>query len=114
MNRTTVVEQYIDGFRAGDHRAILGCLTDDVTWDIVGHARAAGRDEFAALIDGPAGASLPRLAVERHSESADDVVTFGAGELDDADGVVRRFRFADRFTFTDSAIRSVESYVVPV
>jgi hypothetical protein len=29
--RKRVVETYIEGFRAGDHELILGCLTDDVT-----------------------------------------------------------------------------------
>ena len=53
MTRTDVVERYVDGFRAGDHAAILACLTDDVTWDIVGHATASGREQFDALIDGP-------------------------------------------------------------
>ena len=103
----------MDGFRAGDHAAILDCLTDDVTWDIVGHATAAGRGEFEELIDGPAGASLPRLTVERCVEEDDVVAVFGAGEFDDADGTLHTFRFADSFTFRGDLISAVVSYVVP-
>ena len=103
----------MDGFRAGDHAAILGCLTDDVTWDIVGHATASGSTEFEKLIDGPAGSSLPRLSVERHVEGTDMVATFGAGEFDDADGTTRSFRFADAFTFRGDLIAGLVSYVVP-
>ena len=111
--RQLVVDRYVDGFRAGDHTAILGCLTDDVTWDIVGHATAAGRGEFEALVDGPPGASLPRLTVERAVEEDDVVAVFGAGEFDDTDGAVQTFRFADLFTFRGDLICAVVSYVVP-
>jgi ketosteroid isomerase-like protein len=113
VSRQDVVERYVAGFRAGDHAAILGCLTEDVTWEIVGHATAAGRAEFEALIDGPPGASLPRLTVERHVEQGDLVVTFGAGEFDTADGVRHTFRFADSFAFRGELISAVVSYVVP-
>lgn len=113
MTRQDVVDRYVDGFRAGDHAAILACLTPDVTWDIVGHAVAAGAAEFEGLIDGPPGASLPRLTVERHVEQGDLVVTFGAGEFADADGALHSFRFADTFTFRGDLIAAVVSYVVP-
>jgi uncharacterized protein len=114
VTRQDVVERYVEGFRAGDHELILACLTEDATWDIVGHATASGRSEFDALIDGPPGASLPRLTVDRHVEAGDLVVTFGAGEFDDADGVRRSFRFADSFTFRGDLVTAVVSYVVPV
>ena len=41
VTRQEVVERYVAGFRAGDHAAILGCLTDDVR--IVGHRRRRSR-----------------------------------------------------------------------
>ena len=112
--RQRLVERYVNGFRAGDHAAILACVTDDVTWDIVGHATASGSAEFEKLIDGPAGSSLPRLTVERHVEGADAVVTFGTGEFDDADGTTHSFRFADAFTFRGDLVSALVSYVVPL
>ena len=112
--RQRVVDRYVDGFRTGDHAAILACLTDDVTWDIVGHAMASGSTEFEKLIDGPPGSSLPRLSVERHVEGTDLVATFGTGGFDDADGTTHSFRFADAFTFRGDLICAVVSYVVPI
>jgi uncharacterized protein YndB with AHSA1/START domain/ketosteroid isomerase-like protein len=111
--RRLVVDRYMDGFRTGDHATILGCLTEDVTWDIVGHATVAGRGDFEALIDGPAGASLPRLTVEGSVAEDDMVAVFGAGEFDDPDGTPHTFRFADSFTFRGDRISAVVSYVVP-
>lgn len=110
--RQEVVERYVAGFRAGDHAAIHACLTDDVTWDIVGYTTAAGREAFDALIDGPSGASLPRLTIERHLEDGDVVATYGSGEFDDPAGALQRFRFADTFTFRGDLISAVTSYVV--
>jgi uncharacterized protein YndB with AHSA1/START domain/ketosteroid isomerase-like protein len=111
--RHMLVDRYVDGFRAGDHAAILGCLTEDVTWEIVGHATAAGRGDFEALIDGPEGATLPRLTVESTVEEDDMVAVFGSGEFDDSDGKLNTFRFADSFTFRGDLICAVVSYVVP-
>jgi len=36
--RKEVVETYLEGFRRSDHEQILACLTDDVAWDLPGHA----------------------------------------------------------------------------
>lgn len=110
--RLRLLEAYVDGFRAGDHAAILACLTDDVTWDIVGHATASGAEEFDALIDGPEGASLPRLGLDRTVAEGDVVAAFGDGEFDGPDGETHRFRYADTFTFRGVLICAVVSYVV--
>lgn len=109
--RTKVLDAYLDGFRSGDHAAILATLTEDVTWDIVGHAAAVGRDAFAGLIDGPPGSSLPRLTVERTIEHGDVVVVLGSGEFD-LGGERHSFRFADTFDFREDLIAGVVSYVV--
>ncbi len=111
-DRQRIVERYVDGFRTGDHAVIHGCLTDDVSWDIVGYTTADGREAFDALIDGPPGATLPRLTIERHLEQGDVVATYGAGEFETADGETHAFRFADTFTFRGDLICAVTSYVV--
>ena len=112
--RQRVVDRYMAAYAAGDHAAILACLTDDVTWDIVGHATAAGKEEFEALIDGPPGSSLPRLSVESQVEDGDVVVLFGSAEFDDADGVVHVLRFADSFTVRGDLVAALVSYVVAI
>jgi ketosteroid isomerase-like protein len=35
-SKKKAVRAYIEGFRTGDHEAILSLLTDDVTWEIPG------------------------------------------------------------------------------
>ena len=111
--RTRTLDAYLDGFRAGDHAAILACLTDDVAWEIVGHATASGAIEFDALIDGPPGASLPRLTLDSSLTEGTVVAAFGSGEFEDADGATQRFRYADTFTFRGGLVSAVVSYVVP-
>ena len=103
--RQLVVDRYMDGFRAGDHATILGCLTDDVTWDIVGHATAAGSER----VRGAHRRTRRREPPPAHrrgltSEGTDLVAAFGAGEFDDADGTPHTFRFADAFTFRGDRI----------
>ena len=112
--RTTVVERYLDGFRRSDHELILSCLTDDVVWDLPGHAHLEGKEAFDAEIENPDFEGSPRLAVDRLLEGADTVVAIGEGEGNHRTGGPFRFAFCTVFTFAGEAIRRVESYVVPL
>ena len=84
--RKAVVEAYIDGFRRGDHQAILSCLTEDVVWEIHGHATVHGREEFAGVITEDATPGLPTLELERLVEEGDTVVAVGNGSVAPAAG----------------------------
>jgi uncharacterized protein len=112
--RTTVVERYLDGFRRSDHRQVLDCLTDDVVWDLPGHAHLEGKEAFDREIENPDFEGSPRLTVDRLLEGADTVVAIGEGEGHHRTGGPFRFAFCTVFTFAGEAIRRVESYVVPL
>ena len=46
-----VVETYIEGFRRSDHAMVLGCLADDIVWQIHGQTTITGKDAFDAAIE---------------------------------------------------------------
>jgi ketosteroid isomerase-like protein len=52
--RKRIVQRYIEGFRAGDHEMILGCLTDDVSWDMPPYFKLSGRAAFENAIENEA------------------------------------------------------------
>jgi ketosteroid isomerase-like protein len=110
--RKTVVETYVDGFRRGDHQAILSCLTEDVVWEIHGHATVHGREEFAGAITEDATPGLPTLELERLVEEGDTVVAVGNSSVALAAGGRLVFVFCDVFTFAGDRIRSLASYQV--
>ena len=112
--RTAVVEQYFDGFRRGDHDLILSCLTDDVVWDLPGHAHLEGREAFDGEIENDQFVGRPELTVDRLLEAGAAVVVVGSGAAQHRSGAVQRFAFCDVFTFAGDAVRRVESYVVPL
>lgn len=113
--RKRLVETYFEGFRRSDHAMILGCLTDDVVWDLPGYAHLEGKEAFDGEIENPAFAGSPRLDVERLVEEDDTIVALGTGEGTLADGgAVFRFVFSTVLTFAGERIRRVESYVVPL
>jgi uncharacterized protein len=112
--RTDVVERYFEGFRRSDHELILSCLTDDVVWDLPGHAHLDGKEAFDGEIENPDFEGSPRLTVDRLLESADAVVAIGEGEGRHKAAGPFRFAFCDVFTFTGDLVRRVESYVVPL
>ena len=72
--RKDVVETYIEGFRRGDHAIVLGCLADDVVWDIYGQTTITGKDAFDAAIENDAFTGSPELILDRLVEEGDTVV----------------------------------------
>ena len=65
--RTNVVDRYFDGFRRSDHELILGCLTDDVAWDLPGFRHLAGKEAFDREIENEEFVGSPALTVDRSS-----------------------------------------------
>jgi ketosteroid isomerase-like protein len=110
----TTIAAYFDGFRAGDHAAILALLTEDVVWNVVGVRTARGLEEFDSEIENPAFEGRPVLTVEREFLSGDVVVTAGTGVGHLAGGEAFRFSFSDWFEFRGDLIARVDSYIVPL
>ncbi len=109
-----VVERYFEGFRHGDHELILGCLTDDVIWDLPGFKHLEGKEAFDGEIENEAFEGRPSLNLDRLVEEGDTVVAIGTGQARRRDGVDFRFAYCDVFTFGGDAIARVESYLVPL
>ncbi|GIK78378.1 MAG: hypothetical protein BroJett022_20680 [Actinomycetes bacterium] len=115
QERKRVVEAYFEGFRSGDHEAILVCLTDDVVWEIVGHRRLQGKAEFDSEIESDRFEGHPELAVESLTGEGERVVALGRGLGRLRGGGELRFAFCTAFELTAAnAIASVTSYIVPL
>lgn len=107
-----IVDRYMDGFRRSDHDAILGCLTDDVVWQIHGLRTTRGKAEFDDEIENPAFEGSPQLSVDRILDAGDTVVVTGEGMAHHREAGRFRFAYTDLFTFRDGLIAQVDSYVV--
>ena len=112
--RKDVAETYFDGFRRGDHEQILGCLTDDVAWDLPGYRHLTGKEAFDQEIENDDFVGRPTLIVDRLVEEGDTVVALGEGEATHKSGALHRFAFCTVLTFAGDSIRRVESYLVPL
>jgi uncharacterized protein len=106
--------QSFAGFRSSNHAQILACLTDDVVWDLPGHAHLVGKDAFDREIERPEFVGSPTLTVDRFVEEAETVVAIGSGAGVHKSGEPHRFAFCTVFTFAGDKIDRVESYVVPL
>lgn len=109
-----VVDEYMEGFRRGDHARILACLTDDVEWEIPGHFRIQGKRAFDGHIEGEGFAGLPEIAVSRLTEERDVVIAEGSVRAHRAEGTVVDLAFCDVFEMREGRIRKLVSYLVPV
>ena len=112
-NRATV-ERYLDGFRHTDHAQILGCLTDDVTWTVVGAFHLEGKAAYDAAIEGPGFAGDPELEVVRMVEEGDTVMAELVGRVPQQDGSVRHLSMAEVFVLRDGLICERRAWLVPL
>ena len=113
-SRRATVENYFEGFRRGDHQAILSLLTDDVRWDIYGHRHLQGKKAFDGEIENEAFEGNPELTLRELIAEGDRVVAPHTGEARRRGGASFKFAGCAVFTFDGDLISRVESYVVPV
>lgn len=109
-DRKRVVETYIEGFRAGDHEKILGCLTDDVVWEMPPFFALSGRDAFDQAIENEAAPGLPDIQLARLVEEGDVVVAEGAVQAGLRDGGRLDAVFCDVFEFRGEKICRLVTY----
>jgi ketosteroid isomerase-like protein len=103
-----VVETYTDGFRRGDLKQIVSCLTDDVVWALHGAKTLVGKDAFAAEADN-AGGPLPDLTLDRLIEEGNMVAVVGHGGVSMGGDPVD-FVYSEVFTFTDGLISRLDTF----
>jgi ketosteroid isomerase-like protein len=112
-NKKTV-ERYMDGFRKGDHAQILGCLTDDVEWELPGGFRKKGKQAFDEEIENPAFQGRPDIVVNRMTEENGVVVAEGAVRTQKKNGELMTLAFCDVFELCEGRIARLVSYLMQV
>ncbi|HQI41941.1 MAG TPA: nuclear transport factor 2 family protein [Ignavibacteriaceae bacterium] len=73
-----IVEKYMKGFRATDHKKILSCLTNDVVWEMPGYYLHKGVEAFEREIENPNADGHPDIKVVTLVEEGNIVVVEGA------------------------------------
>lgn len=110
-NKRTI-ERYMEAFRRGDHAAILGCLTDDVEWEIPGAVHLRGQAAFDKEIENEAFVGRPEIGVTRLTEENDVVIAEGSVRTRRRTGAMLDLRFCDVFEMAGGRIRRLISYLV--
>ncbi len=110
--RKRVVERYIQGFRDVDHEAILGCLTDDVTWSMPPYFELSGREAFDGAIENDASPGPPDIRLTRLVEEGDVVMAEGEVRAALADGGRIDALFCEVFHFRGDRISRLVTYQV--
>lgn len=107
-----IVEKYMDGFRATDHKKILSCLTNDVVWEMPGFYLHNGIAAFDKEIENPNADGHPDIKVIRLVEEGNIVVAEGTVKAKMKDGNKLDAVFCDVFHFTNGKISKLTSYVM--
>lgn len=108
-----VARSYMEAYGRGDVQGVAACLTEDVVWDVHGHAHLEGKAAYLAEMEQNV-ANPPDVIAERYLEDGDVVVVLGRVRAPLPGGAEFRAVFSDVFTFRDGLAARVESYVVPL
>ncbi len=112
-NKKTV-EQYMEGFRKGDHKLILSCLTDSIEWEMPGAFHLIGKEAFDREIENEAFVGRPAITVTRMTEENDVVVAEGSVRAQRRDGGILFAVFCDVFVMQGGKIKRLITYLMEV
>ena len=106
------VEKYMDGFRTTDHAKILACVTDDVTWEMLGFFYHQGKEAFDKEIENPNADGHPDISITRLVEEGNIVIAEGTVKAKMKDGNKLDAVFCDVFHFTNGKISKLTTYLM--
>ncbi len=112
MSHKHLVEQYIDGFRRSDHKAVLDCLRDDVEWVLPGLFYLKGKEAFDGEIENEAFVGSPSIELTRLVEEGNVVVAEGRVRSQRRDGAALNAVFCDVFEFEGGLVKRLTSYLM--
>ena len=112
-NKATI-QEYIEGFRQGDHSLILTCLSEDVIWEMPGVYLREGRAAFDTEIENEGFIGRPEISVGRLLEDDDVVVVEGTVRHQRSEGDPLHARFCDLFEMENVKIKRLTSYLMMV
>lgn len=112
MSNKKIVQTYMDGFNATDHKKILSCLTNDVIWDMPGFFFHSGIEAFDKEIENPNADGHPAIKIIRMIEEGNVVVAEGEVKAKMKDGSILDAVFCDVFHFTGGKISRLTTYLM--
>lgn len=107
-----IIEKYMDGFRASDHKKILSCLTDDIVWEMPGVYKHVGKEEFDKEIENENFVGSPTIQIRRLIEEDNVVIAEGAVQGKMKNGNTLDAVFCDVFVMENNKIKHLTSYLM--
>jgi ketosteroid isomerase-like protein len=105
-----VVQQYMDGFNAGDHAKILECLTENIVWDMPGLFHLSGKEAFDKEIENDNFEGKPTVSIIRLIEENNIVVAEGTVQCKIRAGGILDAMFCDVFQMERGKIKQLTTY----
>jgi ketosteroid isomerase-like protein len=106
------VEDYMEGFRTGDHAKILSCLTEDIEWEMPGIFHLTGKQAFDNEIENDLFVGKPTINITRMTEENDVVVAEGEVQSKFKSGDLLDAVFCDVFLMKNGRIKKLTTYQV--
>lgn len=114
MTNKNTVELYMNAFNELNHEKILSCLTEDVIWEIHGHRKLQGKENFDKEIENEGFEGKPEITLNRMTEENNVVIAEGTVLAKPKNQVPILLAFCDVFEFENGKIKKLISYLTPI
>ena len=109
-NRKAIIEKVNDAFARGDVEGFLSFCADDLSWSMVGHEPAHGKDAVRkSMASGPT--EPPNFTVDTVLADGDHVTAIGTMTMK-KDGVVVPYAYCDVWRFRGDQIVELRAFVI--
>ena len=111
--KNNFLEKLTIAFAKGDSKFILGSVTDDIRWTIVGDTSVQGKDHFAAVLESMKNDKAVELTIDHVSTHGKAGAVSGTIKL--KNGKTRSF--CDVYKFSNAKgthIKEITSYVIEI
>ncbi|WP_143959757.1 nuclear transport factor 2 family protein [Litoribacter populi] len=107
-----LVEKFDDAFARGDHKTILGMMSEDVEWKMLGEFHLKGKNDIAEMFKSMEDMGLPEIWPGTKVAEEDRIVSEGVMKGLDKEGKIFRAAYVDSYLIQNGRIIELTSYVV--
>lgn len=108
--RAQTVRTFNEAFGTCDVDTIVGCVTDDFTWDYNGKEAGEGKPAFEERMRADLATGRAEVTIEQLVEQGGTIVALNRGRLIPNEGDPAPFVAAEAYTFTGDKISRMQTY----
>ena len=106
-----IVRKVNQGFLDANIDSILEHFADDITWNMIGHRSASGKDDIRAWLGDMKECEPPKFTEDILIAEGDTAICSGDMTMTDKEGATSEWSYCDIYRFSDGKITELRSFL---